>query len=366
MKTKTDYKSKIKCILLYGGISEEAYRRVKEPVAESNRRALEHWSVLVSVFWMYCLLMSIKAADYALCRPAYTAALCVCIFSYLCCRILIPRVPRALPLCMCIFRLSLLGVGIGIALCQWDVRSLTMFTTAIIAPSIFIDNTVTSLIVHAIAVIGYIVLGKNVIVPEIYSWGLGNFILFSIFGLLIGNAINKERFERYFFADSAKELAEMQTKYAYYDQMTGLMNRRAYAERLQQLSEEAAQNVCIVMADINGLKAMNDTRGHEAGDELIIGAAQCLTAAFEKTGTVYRIGGDEFCVILNKSEETVQQCLNRLEEITADWKGQYISGVSLACGVAGKQGYADMDSLVKEADRKMYENKRDYYSHRQA
>ena len=357
-----DRKTKIASVLLYGGLSREEYRRVKEPVAESNLRALTHWSVLVCVFWLYCLVMSLRAEDYALCRPAYTTALSLCILSYFFARYLVPRFPQALVPCMCFFRLSLLGGGIGIAVCQPDMRSLTIFAVSIMLPSIFIDNTVNSVIVHVLGILLYVLMGRNVILPDIYSWGLGNFILFSVFGLLIGNSINKERFERYVFADSAKALADIRTRYAYYDPMTGLKNRRAYEEKLGQLKAELPHPCCIVMIDINGLKKMNDTRGHDAGDELIIAAAECIREAFPGTEEIYRLGGDEFGVVVTDSEEEAGLCMAEMLRIAAERKGQYVDGISLAAGMASDREAPDIDAVEREADVRMYAMKEEYYA----
>ena len=357
-----NFKQKAASLLLYGGIPPEDYRRVKRDVAQSNHRALLHWSVLVSLFWSYCLLMSLRAADYARCRAAYAASLGWCLLSYVFSRWLIPRFPKALYPCMFLFRLALLGGGIGIALCQWDVRSLTMFAVAIVAPSIFIDNTVTSVAIHALAVAGYVTTGRGVIDPEIYSWGLGNLILFSVFGFLIGNAICKERFERYVFADSAKQLADMQTRYAYYDQLTGLKNRRAYAEKLHLLREAPPPSCCVLMIDLNGLKRTNDSLGHAAGDELLVGIADCLRKAFPESEDIYRTGGDEFCVIAAEGEARMRRGVSMLERDAANWKGQFVQGVSFAFGTASDRDAADVDAIAREADARMYEAKRRHYA----
>ena len=63
--------------------------------------------------------------------------------------------------------------------------------------------------------------------------------------------------------------------------MTGLKNKRAYDEKLSWLAKNAPAEFCIVSADLNGLKKANDAIGHRAGDELITGAAECLSGAFE-------------------------------------------------------------------------------------
>ena len=361
MKDKLRFSEKLRNYLFYGSIRKTEYDRVRRPVAEANHKALTYWSVLVSIFWIYCLLMSLKEPDYARCRPAYITALAICVFSFLCSRFVVTKFPDTLTLFKFIFRLGLLGGGIGIAMCQWDLRSLTLFAVAIISPSIFVDSTLSSLLVHCSALVIYILLGRNVIAPDIYSWGLGNYILFSVFGILIGNAINKERFERYVFAESEKELAGIQKRYAQYDQMTGLKNRRAYEEKLLEFEKDPPHEYCIVMADINGLKTANDSIGHHAGDELITGASGCLTAAFEGVDTIYRIGGDEYCVIMTGPEEKARQCLEHLEELVLHWKGRYNDRLFLSTGIASNRDYNSIEEIMAEADKAMYECKRDFY-----
>ena len=162
-------------------------------------------------------------------------------------------------------------------------------------------------------------------------------------------------------AESERKLAELQKQYAYFDAMTGLRNRRAYEEKLLQLAKDAPPEFCIVMADINGLKQTNDTIGHDAGDELITAASKCLTDAFEGIDTIYRIGGDEFCIIMNGSIEKADLCLARLTDLTAHWNGRYISSISISTGVASNRDHDSIDSMTAEADQKMYECKRYYY-----
>ena len=361
MQKGSRFAEKMKNYLLFGGISKEEYDQVHPSVAAANHKSLTYWSVLVSFFWIYCLVMSLNAADYKMCRPAYAAALGVCIFTFLCSRFVLPKYPDTIFLFKFIFRFSLLAGGVGIAVCQWNLRSLTMFAVAIISPSIFIDSTMSSILVHTAALILYIVLGRNTIVPEIYSWGLGNYILFSVFGFLIGNAINKERFERYVFAESEKKLVEEQKHYAYHDQLTGMRNRRSYEEKLQELAKNPPSEFCIVMADLNELKRTNDSIGHHAGDELITGAAECLKAAFDGIDTIYRTGGDEFCIVTEGPIEEAKAAIAKLENVTAQWKGRYNSSLSVSAGAASNRDHDTIESITAEADKNMYECKRNYY-----
>ena len=135
MRYGSHFSEKMKNYLLFGGISKEEYDQVQKPVAEANHKALTYWSVLVSFFWIYCLLMSLEAEDYKMCRPAYAISLGCCILTFLYSRFLAKRFPDTLSLFKFIFRFSLLAGGVGIAVCQWNLRSLTMFAVAIILHS---------------------------------------------------------------------------------------------------------------------------------------------------------------------------------------------------------------------------------------
>ena len=334
------------------GLSKEQYRQVEKPVAEDNRRSIVAWSICAIVFWILSLAMSLNSDAYKACRPVYLAALIICIITLAGAHFLVKKVPGLLSPIMYLFELSVLGAGIGIAVCQPHVRTVTMIAFAVIVPTCIIDNTVADTILHVITVISYVLLGRNTIEPDIYSWGLMNLVLFSVAGIIVGHVINKARFERYVYAESAMKLAEIQSLYAYHDQMTGLKNRRAYVEDLEKIGDDA---FCIVMADVNGLKQANDTYGHEAGDTLLKGAADCLKTAFENAD-VYRVGGDEFCVIVKQQPiQDSMRCLEKLEQVSGE------KGISISYGIARGIGKDSVESVAAEADQKMYEHKHDYY-----
>lgn len=162
-------------------------------------------------------------------------------------------------------------------------------------------------------------------------------------------------------AEKMRKLAAQQTEYAYCDQMTGLRNRRAYAEMVDQLEQNMPENCVVILFDVNGLKKMNDSLGHEAGDELITAAAACIRGCFEGIDTIYRIGGDEFCVILTDTEENAHVCLSRLDQAAAAWKGRYVDGFTVSYGVSSSRDCDGIDEVVKTADRRMYDCKSRYY-----
>ena len=73
------------------------------------------------------------------------------------------------------------------------------------------------------------------------------------------------------------------------------------------------------------------------------------------------MGGDEFCIIINGTDEEIQDSLNRLQEYCAHWKGKYINGISLSAGCASAAEFDNLDSIFKAADNRMYASKRSFY-----
>lgn len=157
----------------------------------------------------------------------------------------------------------------------------------------------------------------------------------------------------------ADNLAVAQNK-ANYDELTGLMNKHSYVEAEIIINEAIDSgepcDFAIVVCDVNGLKQVNDTLGHKAGDELLIKAGRMITEIFSE-GRVYRIGGDEFAVIIkNEGLDHIDKMMGSMNE-----KNRYNlknKGIVIACGLARYESTdRNMDKVFERADRAMYENK---------
>ena len=148
---------------------------------------------------------------------------------------------------------------------------------------------------------------------------------------------------------------------SYRDVLTNLYNRNRYMsvlENYQQHKEEGIQKIGVAYMDLNGLKKINDEQGHEAGDSFIRRAAQQIVAVFPEH--TYRIGGDEFVVIYPDVEERqFAHLITQLQHNVKEHK------VSLSYGIVWKDSCMDLEVLLKEADQKMYEDKKRYYSNEQ-
>lgn len=147
------------------------------------------------------------------------------------------------------------------------------------------------------------------------------------------------------------------------DALTGVFSRFAYIEALRKLNKKKQDDLVVFLMDINGLKEVNDTKGHETGDELICAAARCIDSVLGKHGKTYRIGGDEFVVFANMSKEETLSATLALAHKTAHWKNRKFGHLSMAvgCAIAAEHIEMSVDELVKEADRRMYEQKKKYY-----
>ena len=145
------------------------------------------------------------------------------------------------------------------------------------------------------------------------------------------------------------------------DALTGMRSRYAYIRTMAEYQRREAlpHGLAVFSIDINGLKAVNDTRGHAAGDQLIRGASECISEAFGRYGRCYRIGGDEFVVIANHVGE------GEISEIckAIDAAQQQGEGLSFSVGYAAVDAHPELsiEELVDLADKMMYENKEAHY-----
>lgn len=154
------------------------------------------------------------------------------------------------------------------------------------------------------------------------------------------------------------------TDASFRDQNTMLLNRRAFEEeKARRAMSTLPVDFVYVTADVNGLKHVNDILGHSAGDELIRGAATCLTEAFGRYGNIYRIGGDEFAAMLRLSGDELARAVAGFEQRVSRWKGERVDSLSVSCGYVASREFPseNIGELSRISDERMYEAKAAYY-----
>ena len=173
---------------------------------------------------------------------------------------------------------------------------------------------------------------------------------------LINNVTDKELLKR--------QLEEKTRK----DKLTGLYSRTFFEEYVQRLSNSSEYPITFISADCNGLKMINDTYGHIVGDEYLRMAALLFKMVIGKNGSVFRMGGDEFVIVLPKTDE--QQAKEYIDRLLAEEKLYTLKenklSVSYGCaGIVNDGTFGDGDAVRKRileaielADSRMYEYKR--------
>lgn len=145
---------------------------------------------------------------------------------------------------------------------------------------------------------------------------------------------------------------------SYHDYLTGLFNRRFYEEVLIKLDTEDNYPLTLVMADVNGLKMINDSFGHAVGDELLQKASNVIKNGCRENDVIARLGGDEFVIILTKTDaETAALIIKRLEVLAAREKIRGLK-LSIAFGSRTKtRKEENIQQILKNAEDDMYRHK---------
>lgn len=157
------------------------------------------------------------------------------------------------------------------------------------------------------------------------------------------------------FIDTYKSLA-------YSDVMTGLENRTSFEARFSSMQSENMQGkmVTVILFDIDGIKEVNDSIGHQAGDKMITGTADLINRTFSNIGRCYRVGGDEFAVILVDKPLMAPKLLEEFEEKLTEHNKYNVFTINVSFGYAQREWRDDptfFRELFKEADKAMYASK---------
>jgi len=157
------------------------------------------------------------------------------------------------------------------------------------------------------------------------------------------------------------KLGEEKLKYlSLHDPLTGLYNRIYFEEEMSRIEKGRYDTVGIISCDVDGLKLVNDTLGHDHGDNLLVASARVIRESFREGDLVARIGGDEFSVLLpNTTEPAVENACQRIQEAVASYNATNPElPLSISVGFAVSNGFhRNLKDVFKEADNSMYRKK---------
>lgn len=164
----------------------------------------------------------------------------------------------------------------------------------------------------------------------------------------------------FFILDSIdrRETHEKLQRLSFEDTLTSVYNRNKFNNDIEEYHSKPVDNIGVAFFDLNGLKEVNDTEGHEAGDRLIKNTANAINSVF--VGETYRIGGDEFVVITSPVEKDIfeQKVREAIEKLTTN-------GISVSYGTNWAQNSQTIEKQLTTADHLMYENKLLHYKEKE-
>lgn len=161
-----------------------------------------------------------------------------------------------------------------------------------------------------------------------------------------------------------QERVEQLDLLAHEDSLVGLPNRRGFMRALERIIDRVSryqEKAALLFVDLDGLKVINDSFGHQAGDEALIQVARLLVGGVRKSDVVARIGGDEFAILLGHSDaDTSHETANRLVELIAGSSfthGGHALPLSVAIGAAQIDAEDTPETAMARADEEMYRRK---------
>ncbi|UNM22614.1 GGDEF domain-containing protein [Pseudomonas sp. ArH3a] len=197
------------------------------------------------------------------------------------------------------------------------------------------------------------------------SMQVGVAIAVLVFAFFVASATHKlsDALEKAFRLTRQMERAyTISTRAAQTDELTGLMNRRAFFEHAQVLYAQCRHNqqpLCALMMDMDHFKDINDTYGHQAGDQVLRQVGGVISASFRQADVYGRLGGEEFAVLLpNTSLETARGIAEQLVKAISGLASEPVQGLTASLGVATTRSLdQDLHSLMNTADKALYRAK---------
>lgn len=165
--------------------------------------------------------------------------------------------------------------------------------------------------------------------------------------------------------ESLKEQLEKSQKQAFYDSLTGLLNRHAFDTELSAYLDSDTKGLCLILADIDHFKNFNDQWGHLLGDQVLKAVGRKLNDSMRDGASAYRFGGEEFAIVIPKSQLRIARHLaesirRSIERISLQDKrtGQTINNITASFGVVEYQANDSLINLIARADEFLYQAKK--------
>ena len=361
--------------LLYGGISKEEYKKTKPMINRQNLKLWKYSSVFfeilfVAVFVVSLVLINVSAPDSQLSLeasgyiiPFGILSVYMMLFAIVMLVGIKPESKSLIPLVYISNIVMLSCVGYASIFSSGNDAGVSFCAVIAALPFFTVDRPLRYSLFTMTFGVAYVLLSalvKPILHPSVEVMKDVLFgSVFTLVSIFISLFSNITRIKQYFLTLTVE--VERDT-----DALTGVKNINAYDRAVEEIKAKIRNHenfrFAIAIFDINDLKGMNDSYGHSAGDKLIIRSSKLICDAF-KHSPVYRIGGDEFVVILSgedysNRERIIRTLHEALDKERISEKPE--EATSIAFGVSIYNSLKDFDyvTIFSRADAEMYDNKR--------
>ena len=341
---------KAKNLILYAGADRDSYKQIKGRIENANRSMLLIFSAVGFAIILIMFILALTIPEFSKSRDVYLLGV---IFTFV--LFVIAILSRKLNILVyigiyaAIAGFLLYGISIG-TITRPEEQTVTFMVMMVLLPLIFVDRPIRMILVLALHVVIFIVAAYFTKPPQIFSVDMINAIIYGLLAMVGAVIVARTKINGFILENRLQVLSEK-------DQLTGLNNRNSYEWRLKEYPGLCNKRLACVYIDVNGLHQMNNTKGHKAGDQMLQYVAGAVENQFGKSDS-YRIGGDEFVAFAKDISE--DELIFKLKCLTDDITGQKYT-TAIGYDIQDKINL-DMDQIIINAEKRMYEDKALYYS----
>ncbi|MBR5127289.1 MAG: diguanylate cyclase [Roseburia sp.] len=345
-------------VLFTSGLKEADYDSIKPRIYKDNKQKLMIFSSIAMAFFGLMIFVSFVSNVMANNRTIYIAGTIISSTILLLIRFS-KKNDKFVVAGIYIFIALLFAVGLSMAVITTPgERTVTLIALMLLAPIVFNDRPIRMVSCIGITTVIFIIAALQTKTGAVLESDIVNVTVYSILSMVSSTYMTLVKCERHFIEQKVEYFSQT-------DLLTGLYNRNVFLELTERYSKrKLSNNFTVIYFDVNELKRINDNLGHEAGDELIKGAADCIKQTFGEVGACCRTGGDEFIVLVDVSKEQLAQLCQTFERTMESWRGNVVERLHISYGCAPVYEFPDTDfsGLKKAADVRLYKNKAMYYT----
>ena len=341
--------NKLKKNLFYAGLEPDEYRECQPDIRIDNRKKLRVYLGIACSFLFAILCLSGGMKDLRVNSLFYGISFIVCV-ALLAVEMAFPE-SNGLLLKWLMYALAALlyVLGIAVALGSPEELSVTYIAFLMAVPLLFVMPPIQHIMNILFFDVVFIVLVARFETGRAMAIDIVDSVVFGLISCIISSFMMISMHQNF--------LSRMKLRrFANYDILTGMQNRNAYESNRGLWTQKCSVSLSCVYVDVNGLHALNNTCGHEKGDQMLQTVALEMREVFGKNNC-YRTGGDEFVAFVLDSQYAAVRA--QAEELARALERK---GYSVAIGVANQSaGGIDVDDLIKLAEKRMYTAKEEHY-----